>query len=354
MTRLSSFGGGDGWLAPDEPNTPVGDPNPYLGSGNNERGLTYDSATAHLYLVSRSAGVAVRILNAVTGEDLGALDTDTSIINGGFFALNMISAAPDGAIYAGSLSLNWVSSSFKIYKWANESSPPTVVYDSLANSPPIPVALRIGDTLDVFGSGANTRLVAGYGSNPNPPESNGYAVIDPGNSTATHIAFAGTPPASGDFRLGITFLDNDSVIGSQGGGPTRLTTFSGGTGTVDATLTLSSAAERPMDYTIVAGIPLLATVETGSSASASTVHVYDMTNPAAPVLVATDKIASTANANANGTGAVAWGAINGKTATLYAMNTNNGIQAFTVTVPEPSAIALLTTSIALLHRRRRQ
>ena len=57
----------------------------------------------------------------------------------------------------------------------------------------------------------------------------------------------------------------------------------------------------------------------------------------APVLVAsgdnTDPM-TPANANGNGVGAVKWGAINGITATLYATNTNNGIQAFTVTVPD--------------------
>jgi uncharacterized protein DUF4623/PEP-CTERM motif-containing protein len=352
MTRLLTFGGVDGWLAPAEPNTPVGDPNPYLTTGSTERGLAYDSATAHLYLVSRAGGVAVRILNAITGEDLGALDTDPSVVTGGFFQLNMIAVAADGAIYAGNMSTNSLNTSFKVYKWENEAALPTVAFDSLASGVPA-VGLRIGDSFDVFGTGLNTRAVAGYNVNPGPPEANGYLIVDPGSATATNIAFAGTPPAIGDFRLAVTFTDSDTVIGTQGG-PVRLTSYVGGTGTLDATLTLATANERPMDYAIVAGIPLLATVETGSGATASTVRVYDMTDPTRPLQVASDKIATSANLNDNLTGQVTWGAVVGKTATLYAMNSNNGIQAFTVTVPEPSTAGLLSGAAALLACRRRR
>lgn len=342
MTPLLTFGNGDGWLAPDEPNAPAGDPNPYLSSANNERGIAYDAATAHLYLVSRgNASFGVRILNAITGEDIGSLNADSAVINGGIFPLNMIAVAADGAIYAANLSTNFTSSPFKVYKWENELAAPTVVFDSIANGPPVQAALRIGDTLDVFGTGLNARVVAGYGTNATVPESNGYAIIDPNTSVATNVSFSGSAPASGDFRLGITFTDSDTVIGAQGGGPVRLTSFSGGIGTLDATVTLTAAGERPMDYAIVAGIPLLATVETGGGVSPSTVRVYDMTNPATPILASSAKIALSTNSNTNGTGDVTWGSIAGTSATLYAMNTNNGIQAFTITVPEPSVTAAL-------------
>jgi hypothetical protein len=50
MTPLASFGGGDGWLAPGEGGYA------FLGTGNNERSISYGASTNHLY---RSAVVAV-------------------------------------------------------------------------------------------------------------------------------------------------------------------------------------------------------------------------------------------------------------------------------------------------------
>ena len=48
------------------------------------------------------------------------------------------------------------------------------------------------------------------------------------------------------------------------------------------------------------------------------------------------------NANSNGTGSVSSGAITGSSAIIYALDTNNGIQAFELTgVPEPASLALL-------------
>src|SRR5262245_51066611 len=54
ITPLSTFGGGDGWLAPGEGGYG------FLGTSSNERGLAFGNG--HLYLVSRSGGTSVRIL----------------------------------------------------------------------------------------------------------------------------------------------------------------------------------------------------------------------------------------------------------------------------------------------------
>src|SRR5882672_9653467 len=93
MSAYSSFGGGDGWLAPGEGGYA------FLGTANNERGLAYGNG--HLYLVSRSGGNNVRILNPTTGADLGGLDVTG--ITGGTFAVDMVSVGADGAIYVGNL-----------------------------------------------------------------------------------------------------------------------------------------------------------------------------------------------------------------------------------------------------------
>jgi len=65
--------------------------------------------------------------------------------------------------------------------------------------------------------------------------------------------------------------------------------------------------------------------------------VFDIRVPGAPVLLTSGNATSgTLTGNTNATGSVQWGAITGNTATLYAMNTNHGIQAFQVVI-QPAA-----------------
>ena len=148
LAPLTSFGGGDGWLAPGEGGYS------FLGTGNNERGFAFGNG--RLYLVSRAGGVNVRILDRTTGADVGSLNTTG--ITGGTFAVNMVGVGGDGAIYVGNLTTA-ASSPFKVYKWANESDEPTVAYNV---NPGLP---RIGDSFAVRGSGDSTVIVAsGTGS----------------------------------------------------------------------------------------------------------------------------------------------------------------------------------------------
>jgi len=273
LTALSSFGGGDGWLAPGD--------RTYLANDNNQRGLAYNPTTGHVLLVNRTGGLSVNVMDGATGADLGAL-TGVGTLTGGTFAGSMIGVAGDGAVYVANLTVNSTTSPFKIYRWANETSAsPTVAFSGnpLAGS-------RIGDTLDALGSGTDTLLVAGYGSTPVVAGNNSFAMFstaDGSNYASTHISVGTTPPNAGDFRLGITFLDSDTVIGKQSsislGG--RVVDVTGAAGTLNTSFALSAAATTPMDYAIVGGVPLLAAVNTAADGQ-SMVWVYDMTNPATP------------------------------------------------------------------------
>src|SRR6478672_13438135 len=89
LSPLSSFGGGDGWLAPGEGGYV------YLGTGSNERGMGYGNG--HVYLVSHAniggTTANVRILDGLTGSDLGALNNLG--ISGGTFLVNNIAVGGD-------------------------------------------------------------------------------------------------------------------------------------------------------------------------------------------------------------------------------------------------------------------
>ena len=331
LTPLSGFGGGDGWLAPNEGGYT------FLGTGNNERGLGYNPVTDRLLLPSRNGGAFIRVLNAGTGAEVGSLDMTG--VTGGTFAINMVDVAADGVIYGGNLSTA-AASNFKVYRWTDESAVPTVAHDAVTG------LARTGDSFAVTGSGAATRIVAA-GTN-NVTASNFAALTTADGSTFTSVArlsIGGTTTASNDYRLGLTFQNADTIIGSQGSNG-RVTSFDG---TLQDTIPLA-ASQRPLDFAVIGGLPVLAVVDTVTSI----VSVYDISVPSAPALLnAGTTTSGVLTANANGTGSVQWGAITGNSATLYAMSTNQGIQAFTFTVPEPATAAFAALGLLGFLRRRR-
>jgi hypothetical protein len=344
MTPLTSFMG-DGWFAPGEGGYT------FLGTANNERGMAYDPINSELLLVSRNGGNNIRRLNGLTGADVGALNVTG--ITGGTFAVNKVAVAADGQIYVSNLQgAMGAAAPFKVYGYANNAAAPVVVYSGNALT-----GARLGDsTLGVTGTGAGTRLVSGFANAPAIAGNNGYAIVDPTLGTSTTVGFVGTPPAAGDFRLGLTIGPSGQVWGLQGSQTLRQTTFSGVSGTLLGTATgLISTAERPMAFSTVNGLNVLATISTGDSF----VRVYDASNPLALILLGSGNATSgLLTANGNGTGDVVWGAQtdNGDgttSAKLYTMDSNRGIQAFTTTVPEPATGAILGLGVSALVALRR-
>jgi hypothetical protein len=347
LSPLGTFGGGDGWLSPGEGGYA------YLGTGNNERGLAYGNG--HVYLVSRANvggnALNIRMLNNATGADLGGLAIGSGIISGGLFPINTIGVSGDGAIYVNNMtSAAPANGNFRVYRWANEAATPTVAY----NGAPLTGA-RIGDSIALIGSGSSTLLAAGYNTSPSIAGNNGYAIIDPTLGTATHMSFTGTPPNAGDFRLGLTFSDSSHVLGTQGSSLYRYSSFSGGSGTLLSSPAIpdpaGATADRLLGYTVLAGKALLAVQSTGDSH----VSVYDAANPSTPIWLASgNNTSGTLTANGNGTGQIAWGdpvydSLSGRwSVNLYAMSSNQGIQAFIVTIPEPGAASLAALGLGLL------
>lgn len=325
LTPVAGFGS-NGWLAPGS--------TPYLATANNERGMSYNPLTGNLLLVSRTGGLNVRVLNGATGADLGGLDVTG--VSGGTFALSMIDVAGDGSIYAANLAVFQTTTNlpqtFTIYRWNDEASgattPPIVAYTGT------PGTRRIGDTFAIQG---------GAGGSPIQFAAAGGAVLDNGNVsigshvtvgtlnfTNTAVMYTNVPGTvsspNNDYRLGLTWVDADTLIGTQGANG-RITTVDPITpaATLDNTIALGGAPRRAMDFAVIGGRPLLAVIDSNTSI----VTVLDITNPAAPLaMVSATATVGTPAANVNGTGSVHWGAISGTTARLYAMNSNQGIQAF--------------------------
>jgi hypothetical protein len=335
LAPLTTFGT-NGWLAPG---------GTYLGTVSNERGLT--AANGHVYLVSHAnvSGTTanVRILDSTTGADLGGLNNTS--ISGGTFVVNNAAVGADGAIYVANLTTNSTTSAFKVYKWVTEASAPTVVYSGNGGIP----GARVGDDLAGFGSGSSTLLAAGYNSSPAVAGNNGFALVDPTAGTGTAIGFTGTPPNAGDFRLGLTFADSSHVLGTAGSSLYRDASFSGSSGTLIASPAIpdpaGAASDRILGYHVTLWGQALLAVESISDAHVS---LYDVTNPAAPVYIASGNATTgTLTANANAVGGIGWLDISPTQSNFYAMSSNQGIEAFAVTltaVPEPSTFALVAAA----------
>lgn len=331
LTPLATFGVG-GWIAPGT--------HPYVSTGNTERGLAYNPTTGNLILVARQnvSGVSnnVRVLSGATGADLVGLNNTG--FSGGTFLVNMVDVDESGAIYVGNLSTA-IATPFKVYKWDSEatgvSTPSTVAYNAA------PGITRLGDSFAVTGgSMLNPAKFAVAGSNNVNASNFAVGTLDGSNVGTAFLSVPGTTTSSNDYRLGLTFVDGDTLIGNQGaaGGPARMTTFDTtlATATVDASIPIGAASRRPIDYVEMLGRPLLATIDTVTSQ----VTVLDLTNPTAPVVLAqANNTTGPLTANGNATGSVCWGMVIGNMATLYAMSTNQGIQAFQF-VLNPIASAL--------------
>ena len=367
LVPLNSFGTA-GWRAPgvvlagDAAGTATGSTYNFLGTGNNERGMAYNPATGNLILVSRNGGPNVRVLSGVTGVDTAGLNLGVGVITGGTFVVNKVGVSGDGAIYVANLTTDIRSSAYKVYRWDNEAASPATHYNALSAFGAGGTAPRLGDSLDATGSGVSTKLAAGFAG------IQGLVTIT-GNAGGTSQIYTGTvtptPPAgalgftgvaAGEFRLGLTFAQDDNNIwGKQTSSNIRRAALSGTGGASLGTSAITSAGESPMDYATIGGVAYLAAIDVNNSR----VYVYDLTNPAAPVSLFPFGLTTTTGTltgNGNGTGDVKWGAIDNlnQTATLYAMSSNQGIQAFTFTVPAPTSGGLLAMAGLLAARRRRR
>jgi hypothetical protein len=347
LSPLTTFGS-NGWLAPGS--------NPYVTTGNFERGMGWNPVTKNLVVPSRSNGNFVAIINGTTGIVSGTLDTTG--VSGGTLAMMGAGVSSDGAIYVPNLqSGSSAVSPFKVYKWASESdtSAPTIAFSSV-NPATTTGGWRFGDAFDVYGSGTAAKF-ASAGSTTGTSSSlanNGNFMIgalDGSNANTIYRAIPNTLTASNDYRLSVAFVDADTIIGNQGASA-KITDFIAATtlSNTGAIVTGSIAigvADRPLDYTVINGQALMAVVNTNSAL----ISIYDITNPAAAALLTTGSTVSGAlTGNANGTGGVQWGEMLSPTSqVLYAMSTNMGIQAMVFqAVPEPSTYAVMGGAFAVI------
>lgn len=123
-------------------------------NGNTERGFAYGYVNNNhrLYVVARNGGPSVRILDGLTGADVGTLDIST--VAGGTFPINDFGVSRDGKMYATNLVVS-AAEVFKIYHWSSESAAPTVAFESNFGGVD---TKRLGDNFSLSGLASDNTL----------------------------------------------------------------------------------------------------------------------------------------------------------------------------------------------------
>ena len=300
----------------------------YITSGDLQRGIAYNPVTDSVLIVNRNGGLSVNRVAGATGADLGTLNVTG--ITGGTAALNMIGVADDGVIYGVNLTTDSTATAFKIYRWTSETAAPTVVFSGdVSGGDPTAANRRFGDNFAVRGSGANTQLLVAPRSGTTAQI---FTTADGNNFTRTKLT---TDITAGDLGLSVTFGAGDTFLGTASSRNVKGLVYNLAAGTAGTVLNAGNAV-IPTTAPVIFMDPsstMLGVITLNSSPTLDTLSLYQVSGTTFTLADTENFVAD--NANANGTGSGAFG--NGR---IYALDSNNGLIAKAVTVPEPGTIAL--------------
>jgi hypothetical protein len=291
----------------------------YLTTDNSQRGLAFNPATTNVLLVSRSGGNNIHVLDGNTGAHLRSLNTDPTIVFGGTFVLNMVGVAADGVVYACNLTTS--GSGFTIYRWDNDSAE---AVPTLAYGPDNPGIVRCGDTFDVRGQGTNTQILV---SSRNGKQVAIFTTADGLTFTATVIDTADA--TDGNFGLGVAFGAGNTFWGKSTGQSLRHAAFDLATGQ-GTTLHDFSVTNFPSPVSVVSVDPANNWLAAIAIEQPDNLQLYDISDLTKDPVLVEQRLFPTGNPNINGTGALDFSGNR-----LYALDSNNGILAFTVKKPTP-------------------
>ena len=335
LVPLATFGAnGDGTIRPGEL--------PFLTSDGlrYQRGMAYNPTTGHLIIVNRYpiGSETINIIDAFTGAEVGALDVCCPGFGGSAdFVYNMVGVADDGAIYVGNLNTSGTLVTFNLYRWANETAGQTLVYSGDPRGGDTTANGRWGDTLAVRGAGMNTEvLITSRGTQA--------AILRPTDSSMAFFSATtlNTDVPSGDLGYGLSFGSGNTFwvkAASSVGEPLYHLSYdvNAGTATTLQVYGLDAFPGRVGPLLVHPSSNWLAAVEMTTGTEADRVRVYDVSNPAdPPVFLERKAVEVWTNANSIFSGAVAFGSTN-----LYALNSDNGLVAFTLasgTSPHPPLV----------------
>ncbi|MBN2280082.1 MAG: DUF4623 domain-containing protein [Candidatus Marinimicrobia bacterium] len=286
----------------------------FKSSGDQVRGMGYNSALDLIMIASRVDNV-IHLLDAETGDEVGALDMTG--VDGGFYGIKLMKVVADenGVIYACNLASN---GDFKIYRWADTSAVPTVALQQN-------VATRFGDMLAIYGSGTDTKL---YASERDGTQIKVFGTAD-GETFAEVMSI---PIAAGAANGGISIVDDTMFwINAAWKNPVKIDTA----GTVLATATgIDDYYGNVLYMEGMHGQKLLAVSANHSEGNRRKIKVYNITeDETAPSFWASGETGNYERANGNVAGDLQYKVNENGTIQLFQMTTNNSIASWNLDVP---------------------
>lgn len=285
----------------------------YLTNDNNTTSIAYNFATGHLLVASRSPSNAVQVLDGDTGAHLHTMSLP---LNGfvGPLAVNRVACADDGSVYVGNITEDGVTNNFRLYKWLGDdpSEVGALVWEGNPSASP-DIHARWGDAMAVQGASGDHEVILS-------------------SSTGAYLAsirpdFTGSPAqlmevsglASGTLRIGLAWDDANTVFGKNRGLPLTRVTLD--PNRINATLAQTYPGLANMTAIDVDPVNrLLAGVFVENP---DNLRLFEIrANSLEPL---DTEFFPTDNANANGTGAVAFAP-----GRVYALDSNNGILAMSL------------------------
>jgi hypothetical protein len=348
----------EGTTPPDPPSFELF-PVSWMSTASNVRGVAANPANGNVLVADTSRNV--RVLDAA-GREQHVLDT-SGLATGATLNMVHVRVADDGAVFATNLSATSPPSSFKIWRWENDSNPapdplpegfePVVATVAWEGDPAEGAnSQRWGDSFDVRGAGASTQLVLGARQNPV------LCVLDTadGLTFSPHlVTYVGSPHLGVTFGPDITGYDDPGTPGTVEN-LTLITVFAKSTGNVMnrvaiRTDTWSVVSTTPYNgganppavaaaITAIAADPSARFLGGVAAATSGAAFLYDIDNATASPGLISQQPFFTANPNGNGIAAAdVFVARPGQTPgqngipsfnRFYALNVNNGLIAYDI------------------------
>jgi hypothetical protein len=280
-------------------------------SGDSVRGIAISPVTTNVVYASRAGGSNhVSTLDIANGYNkLGSGVAPT--VSGGTLALIATRVADDGRVYACNLS-GAAASRLLVYRWESDTdftTPPLVVYDTGAGTS---FPARLGDYMDVRGSGADTEIVL-VGNGSAAAITTNFVILKATDALATN--FSATSIYVTNVNImggGVAFEGTNSAIYVRTTGDTRVyrITYDLGaqTSTIASVFNVDLSATRGLKYKRIGDMDLMAAVTmsttAGSSATAHRAKVFKLLSPTNAQVVLDQPLPLPTAANGNGLGLV--------------------------------------------------
>ncbi len=304
-----------------------------------ERGLAYGKVGANerVFVVSRTDYSKVRTLNALTGADVGILDTTG--IAGGTFALNDVEASYDGVVFAANLTTNATTSPFKVYMWSSETSAPVVTVNYTSTD-----AVRLGDKFTVTGNyTAGTAQIWAASATAGIPKVYKWSMSGGIFNQTPEVITLSDNAAGGSASVGP--LPNGEFYWNAVGNSARKYAANGTLiGTIPGEV-IATGSNAIRYINTVGGAEYVMTYQYGAgNENARVVEVLGGVPENAITHVLTPSLGNAANAN--GAGDVSFKFNDDGTATLFVLATNNGVGAYKTSTVVPVELSAFEATVS--------